>query len=381
VDEAEGLNPCGEIPLCNKELCNLAETCPTVCETTEEWMKACEYASFYCSTVNLLPTHSTDTNMISMRNRRIGVSIIDWTGWAHANGVHKTIRWMRDGYKVIRQTNRDVNAAAGVPESIRVTTIKPGGTTPKLAGRTSGIGYPTFHHTIRRVRVAKNKPIAHILINSGVPYENDKYSANTLVFEFPILQGPAKAAQDVTLWEQATNLALIQREWADNAVSNTLYFKPKWLLNKEWSHVPTEAELFHFLVRNCGMEMANHLEKEIHLSISEGVTFENDSIRVSRNPEYNTVRLFQFNPHHEEDDIEAVLSFLAPVTKSGSLLPHTAEGVYDQMPESGCTPEEYQNRLDQISDIDWSILSGSDGEDTRFCEGDQCEIPVASANG
>jgi len=30
---------------------------------------------------------------------------------------------------------------------------------------------------------------------------------------------------DVSIWEQAMNLVLLQREWADNSVSNTLYFK------------------------------------------------------------------------------------------------------------------------------------------------------------
>jgi ribonucleoside-diphosphate reductase alpha chain len=377
LDEAEGLNPCGEVPLFNKELCNVAETLPTMCETCEEWKKGCEYASFYCSTVSLLPTHSHATNRIGMKNRRIGVSIIDFTGWKQSKGMNNTIRWMREGYKIVRLTNRRANEEAGVPEAIRVTTIKPGGTTPKMAGRTSGIGYPTFHHTVRRVRVAKHKPIAQLLIRANIPYEDDHYSDNTLVFEWPILQGPAKSAAEVTIWEQATNLALVQREWADNAVSNTIYFKPKWLLAKEWGHVPSESEVFHFLVRNIGLPSDECQEKKIVLALSQGLTYESDLILVKRNPEYNTIRLFCFNPHHEEEDIEAVLSFLAPVTKSVSLLPHTSEGVYVQIPESGCTPEEYADRLDKIKAIDWTELSNSDGEDTRYCEAESCEIPTS----
>lgn len=377
-DSAVGLNPCGEIPLENKEVCNIAETFPTVCETTEEWHEACEFACFYCSTVSLLPTHSQETNRVVARNRRIGVGIVDFTGWKQTNGVHNVIAWMREGYKVVRRANRKFNAEAGVPEAIRVTTVKPGGTVPKLPGRTSGIGYPTFHETIRRVRVAKTSRVSQILMDANVPYEEDEYSDNTWVFEFPILQGPAKAASDVTLWEQATNLALMQREWADNAVSNTLYFRPKWLLSKEWTHVPTVAEIFHFLVREAGLPARGNLEEKILKAIQNKEVYEDRDIRVIRDT-FDTVRMYRFNPKHEEDDIENVLSFLAPVTKSVSLLPHTAEGVYAQMPESGCSREEYDERVQAISPIDWSSFSGSDGEDTKFCDGEVCEIPLTQS--
>src|SRR5690606_2684047 len=49
---------------------------------------------------------------------------------------------------------------------------------------------------------------------------------NTLVFEFPQAAGKGKtrSVSDVSIWEQAAMVAFLQREWADNAVSNTLTF-------------------------------------------------------------------------------------------------------------------------------------------------------------
>ena len=91
--------------------------------------------------------------------------------------------------------------------------------------------------------------------------------------------------------------------------------------------------------------------------------------------DYMKVELYEYDHKHEEDQIEAVLAAIAPVIKSISLLPHSAKGVYKQMPEEGMTQEEYEERLRKIGNIDWSKFSGgSDGQCEKYCEGDSCEI-------
>jgi len=74
-DKAWLANPCSEIPLESFELCNLAEVFPARCIKEDEFYEALEYATFYASTVALLPTHRPETNAIVVRNRRIGVSL------------------------------------------------------------------------------------------------------------------------------------------------------------------------------------------------------------------------------------------------------------------------------------------------------------------
>lgn len=365
-DHAVGFNPCGEIPLEHREVCNLSETLPTMCSSPDDWYKACEYATFYSSTVSLLPTHQPSTNRVVARNRRIGVGIIDFSGWKHKSGVHQVTKWLRNGYEIVSEANRQLNAEAGVPEALRKTTIKPGGTTPKLAGRTSGCGHPTFHYTLRRIRVAKNAPIHPLLVEAGVPYENDYYSQNTDCFEFPILQGPAKPAMEVSLWEQAMTVVLLQREWADNAVSNTLYFKPMWRLI-ELVHTPKD------LARHIGsISTSSILEKRQTLYIVK------EYIRVAC--VFGThglleAKIYEYNSAHEENDIEPVLSSIMPHCKSVSLLPHSEIGVYKQMVEEGISEQEYNERLATIKPIDWSKFVGSDGMDEKYCSGDQCENP------
>ena len=223
VDEAVGLNPCAEIPLENKEVCNLAITCPTRCPDSKQWLRACEYATFYCSTVTLLPTHQTETNQVIARNRRIGVDILDSVGWRDQIGTQRMIKYLRQGYKQVRDVNQVLAREAGVPVSIRVTTLKPNGTVSKLMGRPAG--HPNARYMIRRIRIQKGTILDKLMQDACIPYEDCvDQPAYTRVFEYPIYNGDVREVHDVTLWEQAQNLVLLQREWADNAVSNTLYF-------------------------------------------------------------------------------------------------------------------------------------------------------------
>lgn len=368
-DTCELTNPCGEIGLDpHGETCNIAESLPTRCENSDQWLKACEYATVYMSTVSLLPTHQPRTNSIVARNRRIGLSIIDFTGWVKRDGYNKVTKYLRQGYQIVIKTNEWVNGEAGIALAIRHTCLKPGGTVPKIAGRTPSLSYPTFIHTLRRVRVGKKNPLHKLLEDANIPFETDVVDPYTDVFEFPILQGPAKPASEASLHEQAMNLVMLQREWADNAVSNTLYFKPKWTLTKVINYFSYLEEIWYGfnvegLWENSATEAYNH-NKTQHLKI-----------------DYTTgnISLYTYNEHHEEDDIEPVLAMIAPLVKSVSLLPHTAEGVYPQMPESGISEEEYKKRKASIKKIDWSQLKNIEPEGEKYCQGDRCDIKPAAA--
>jgi len=374
IDEAEGLNPCGEIPLESYELCNLAESIPTRCRNVEEWYDACRYATFYCSTVNLLPTHRQETNSIMFKNRRIGVALMDFVGWKHAYGVCKTTRWMREGYKIVEKTNKELAIEAGIRESIRKTTVKPGGTVPKLTGKSSGIGYPNFKIMKRRVRIQMNSPIHKFLVAHNVPHEKDLYSDNTEVFEFAIKSDCPKEAKDVSIWEQAMNIVLVQREWADNAVSNTICFKPKWILLKETCiknpDIKDIMDLLEEMVTEFGVA-----EPDSFYGIWE--TFDHDcSYKMISDIDDKRiiVKLYEFNTKNEEDEIESVLSSIAPLTKSISMLPHTSKGVYKQMPEEEMTEDEYQNWKKIVTPFDWSKLSKYQAQGEKFCDGDRCSV-------
>ena len=265
---------CGEICLEPFEVCNLAEVFPTRCFVDgkfdeQRFYKALRFATFYSSTVTLLPTHWQKTNAIVARNRRIGVSLSGITDFLDIIGFTELTRLLRAAYKVIRQENSKLAREAGIPESLRVTTIKPSGSISHLPGVSSGLHFPSFRYAIRRMRISDDSPLVPILKASNYKWEWDHYSKGTLVFEFPIDQSKTRSAEEVSMWQQFNLLVALQREYADNMVSVTITY------NKE-----TEGpQLEHALAMNLPLvksaSVFPHSKKGAYVQMPyEGITEE-----------------------------------------------------------------------------------------------------------
>lgn len=259
VDDAVGINPCGEIPLASKELCCLVEVFPTRC-TPEELPDVLRGATFYASTVALLRSHSAATNEVMARNRRIGVSVSGVADWIDSTSVAHVFDSLNRGYDVVRAENKRLAREAGVAESIRVTTVKPSGTVSLLAGVSSGVHFPVGGYVLRRMRVAEDSQVAEMLAAGGVPHEPDVASDNTTVFEFPLHYGFGKtrSVNSVSVYEQAAIVAMLQRCWADNAVSNTLTVQ-----EKEFSQIDRVLAMFAPQVKSMSL-MPEHEDAETH---------------------------------------------------------------------------------------------------------------------
>lgn len=278
-DKAWLANPCSEIPLESFELCNLAEVFSARCEEETDFYEALEFATFYASTVALLPTHRTETNAIVVRNRRIGVSLSGIADMLDEFGATELTRRLRKGYKLVRCVNKELAAEAGVPASIRVTTVKPSGTISQLVGVSSGMHFPTFQYAIRRIRVGNSSRICDVLKNAGIPNEADHYSAKTTVFEFPIDQGKTRKATSVSAWEQFAFLAMLQREWSDNMVSCTVYFDPQ----TEGDQVEHMLAQFAPIIKS--VSMLPHSQKGAYVQMPyEGISKEEFQRRLSKLP-------------------------------------------------------------------------------------------------
>jgi len=278
-DQAWLTNPCSEIPLESFELCNLAEVFPTRCSNEEAFYEVLEFATFYASTVALLPTHRPETNSVIVRNRRIGVSLSGIADMLDAHGATELTRRLRKGYRLVRTVNQKLAAKAGVPASVRVTTVKPSGTISQLVGVSSGMHFPTFQYAIRRMRVGNASRICQVLKKAGVPYEDDRYSENTTVFEFPIKQGKTRKATTVSAWEQFSLLAMLQREWSDNMVSCTIYFDPR----TEGLQVEHMLALFAPIIKS--VSMLPHSKKGAYVQMPyEGISKEEYEERLAKFP-------------------------------------------------------------------------------------------------
>ncbi|MHA1490950.1 MAG: hypothetical protein ACTSRI_15050 [Promethearchaeota archaeon] len=220
-----GVNPCGEQSLESFELCCLAETFPSRHDSYEEFQETLKYAYLYTKSVTLVNTHWKETNAVMLKNRRMGIS---QTGIIEAfikNGRRNVLDWCDKGYKYLRALDEEYSDWLCIPKSIKITTVKPSGTVSLLPGVPPGIHYPHSEYYIRRIRISKNSDLIAPLKVAGYIIEDDLYSKNSYVVEFPIHEKNfGRSKNDVSIWEQAENAAAYQKYWSDNQVSITITF-------------------------------------------------------------------------------------------------------------------------------------------------------------
>ncbi|MBN1801678.1 MAG: fused protease/ribonucleoside-triphosphate reductase [Candidatus Lokiarchaeota archaeon] len=221
-----GVNPCGEQSLESFELCCLAETFPSHHESFEEFRETLKFAYLYAKSVTLVNTHWKETNAVMLKNRRMGIS---QTGIIEAfvkHGRATVLDWCDKGYQYLQNVDEQYSDWLCIPKSIKKTTVKPSGTVSLLPGVTPGIHYPHSEYYIRRIRISKNSDLIDIVKEAGYHVEDDLYSKNSFVVEFPIHeQYFDRSKNDVSIWEQAENAAAYQKYWSDNQVSITITFQ------------------------------------------------------------------------------------------------------------------------------------------------------------
>ncbi len=224
----KGGNPCLEQSLESYELCCLVETFPNNHDSVEDYLKTLKYAYLYAKTVTLGKTHWPETNRVMLRNRRIGCSMSGLAQFISNNGIHELRTWMTQGYDEIQELDTMYSDWLAVPRSIKTTSIKPSGTVSLLAGATPGMHYPESRYYIRRMRLSVNSPLIPALKKAGYALEPAFGSEDsTLVVGIPVDVGEGiRTASDLSLWEQLSLAAFIQKYWADNQVSCTVTFDP-----------------------------------------------------------------------------------------------------------------------------------------------------------
>ena len=226
---AAGGNPCLEQTLESYELCCLVETFPDNHDDFEDYARTLKYAYLYAKTVTLGRTHWSETNRVMLRNRRIGCSVSGVAQFITHRGLGTLKEWLNDGYDVIQEWDDMYSDWFAVPNSIKTTSVKPSGTVSLLAGATPGLHYPESRFYIRRIRVSKHSELLEPMKKSGYKIEPAFGSEDTtMVVEVPVDVGEGiRTAAELSIWEQFSLAAFLQRHWADNQVSCTVTFNPE----------------------------------------------------------------------------------------------------------------------------------------------------------
>ncbi len=227
---------CSEIFLESNEVCCLSEIFLPHISSYEELCKVAEYCYRTCKHSLAIPCHIEATEEVIKRNFRIGIGI---TGYMMATEEQK--QWLSGCYNHIRAYDQKYSSKQGWPTSKRLNCVKPSGTLSLLGGVSPGC-HPAYSKCyIRRVRFAADSPLLKHLKTHGYHIEyiqnfDGSLDYTTQVVEFPIkCPDGTIVAKDMTATKQLEIVKRLQTDWADNAVSVTVYYKKEELPEiKEW---------------------------------------------------------------------------------------------------------------------------------------------------
>ena len=232
----EGFNPCAEIALADGESCNLATIFLPNIESLAQLMEVSRLLYTVQKQITRLSYPYEKTNTVVHKNARLGQSV---TGILQCTEVQ--VGWLKTAYEYLRALDKDYSREQGFPESVRLTTVQPSGTLSLLPGVTPGI-HPAFaQYYIRRVRFSSVDPLVDACRKRGYKVTWDmgldgREDHSRYVVEFPC-KSPEGAvlAANMTAIEQLEWVKKMQTEWADNAVSVTVYYRKEELpLIQEW---------------------------------------------------------------------------------------------------------------------------------------------------
>lgn len=258
----KGLNPCAEILLDDRGVCNLTEVnlMAFVREDCSIMHQELYNAIQLAVRIGLRQTNITfdlpEWDAVQKRDRLTGVSldgVMDFLDKqaefdlhpAHDGPLHA---FFEDLSIIANDEAQKYAKEMRVPEPLLVTTEKPSGTLSKLPGISSGIHRARAPYFIRRVRITSSDPLARVMLDAGYPIYPENNSAGptatefdtmavyekwevlqksaTWVIEFPQKSPTVIGIDDESATDQFKRYLLFQDVWTDHNTSITINFAP-----------------------------------------------------------------------------------------------------------------------------------------------------------
>lgn len=240
---AYGCNPCSEIILRDKQLCNLSEVIIREDDDLDTLLEKVEVATI----LGTLQATLTKFNFVSeawARNTAeealLGVSLTGIMDNKLMSGAEGT-EALTEVLNILRGHARAINAEwaerLGIKTSTAITCVKPSGTVSQLCNTASGIHARHNKHYVRTVRVDKKDPLYDFMKERGFVTEDDVMRPDsTAVVSFAIDAPESSVTRDqVTALEALELWLLYQREWCEHKPSVTVTVRDEeWLSVGAW---------------------------------------------------------------------------------------------------------------------------------------------------
>ncbi len=238
-----GVNPCGEILLDNKGLCNL--TTVNVYAFVKDGkldvpalLKAQRLSARAAYRMTCVELEIPLWNQTQQRDKLLGCSITGWQDMVNATKMNreeqaKLLGKMRNA---ARHEAEMYATEIGSNIPLLVTTVKPEGTLSQLPTVSSGVHYSHSPYYIRRVRINAHDPLVKVCEDLGYPVKpeigQDEQTATTKVVEFLVKAPDGKTKYDISALEQLENYKMFMDHYVDHNCSITVHVR-----DNEWGDV------------------------------------------------------------------------------------------------------------------------------------------------
>lgn len=252
----KGVNPCVEILLDDRGLCNLS-TIPVINHVRngvldkESLFEAARVSARIGVRMTTIDLELPEWDAVQKKHRLTGCSMTGWQDMLEATSMtlEEEIELLKELRTITHKASYEYADFLGVPRPANVTAIKPEGTQSLLAGGTSSglhVAHAPFYY--RRVRITATDPLCQAVESMGWPVENEvgqgitytdpktgeevTSEVSTKVITFALKSPAKRTKEDLTVEEQFNTYFTFQEHYTDQNTSNTITVKPH-----EWETV------------------------------------------------------------------------------------------------------------------------------------------------
>lgn len=243
-DDVQGGNPCFEVLLRDRGVCNLSELnlMGFVNEDgtydREAMLKAHKYVAIMGYRMATVELELNQWDIVNQEDRLTGCSLTGVMDFKNATNISEQdfIALLKDLRKIVHDTTNKMADYLRMNRPKLATAIKPSGTVSQMPTVSSGMHYSHSPYYIRRVRITASDPLADALVENGFKWNPEVGQTVedhvTKVFEFPVKAPSGKTKFDVSAIEQLEMYKLVMKHYVDMNASNTIHVR-----NDEWEDV------------------------------------------------------------------------------------------------------------------------------------------------
>lgn len=242
--DVQGGNPCFEILLRDRGVCNLSELnlMGFVKEdgsyNKDEILKAHSHVATIGYRVATVELELNEWDIVNSEDRLTGCSLTGVMDFRNATGIsdEEFIKLLQDLRNTVHDTTNALADKLRMNRPKLATAIKPSGTVSQLPTVSSGMHYSHSPYYIRRVRITASDPLAEALAENGFTWHPEIGQTIeehvTKVFEFPVKSPDGRTKYDVSAIEQLELYKMVMQHYVDMNASNTIHVR-----DNEWEDV------------------------------------------------------------------------------------------------------------------------------------------------